>query len=186
MIDAAPFQHTAAALGFGASCDPATGAFLRTLVASKPGGRMLELGTGVGFGTAHLLAGMDGAARLETVELDGTLSAAAQATLVQDSRVTFTVRDGAAWIHAHRGRTFDLIFADTWPGKFTELDETVDLLAPGGIYCTDDLFPQPNWPDGHRPKVDVLRAALDARHDLHCAPLDCATGLMLCVRREVP
>lgn len=184
MIDATPFRETAVLLGFDASCDVAAGALLCTLAASRPGGRLLELGTGVGFGTAHLLAEMNHTARLETVELDATLSAAAQALLNTDPRVTFTMQDGTDWIHAHRGQHFDLIFADTWPGKFWTLDETLDLLAPGGIYLIDDLFPQPNWPEGHHAKVDALRADLNSRADLHCAFLDCATGLMLCTRKE--
>ncbi|WP_295823264.1 O-methyltransferase [uncultured Deinococcus sp.] len=186
MIDLAPFRHTAARLGFDASCDAATSAILRTLAASKPGGNILELGTGVGFGTAHLLAGMDSAARLETVELDGTLSAAARNLLGTDPRVTFTVQDGTDWLHAHQGQHDDLIFADTWPGKFRALDETLNLLAPGGLYFIDDLFPQPNWPDGHQSKVNALRATLNKRTDLHTASLDCATGLMLCTHKRFP
>src|SRR5436853_611551 len=38
-------------LGFRLSCEPLTGSLLRTLAASKPGGTLLELGTGVGVGT---------------------------------------------------------------------------------------------------------------------------------------
>lgn len=186
MIDQASFRHSAAQLGFDASCDSATGSLLTTLAASKPGGRFLELGTGVGFGTAHLLAGMDSASRLQTVELDGTLSATARTLLDNDPRVTFTVQDGTEWIYTHHGQRFDFIFADTWPGKFWTLDETLNLLAPGGIYFIDDLFPQPNWPDGHAAKVDTLRADLNARAELHCTSLDYATGLVLCTHMEFP
>jgi predicted O-methyltransferase YrrM len=50
--------------------EPKTGAFLAALAASKPGGRLLELGTGTGLGAAWLLAGMDAAARLDTVDAD--------------------------------------------------------------------------------------------------------------------
>ncbi|PNY80387.1 O-methyltransferase [Deinococcus koreensis] len=182
MIDPAPFQRTAVQLGFDASCDAATASLLGTLAASKPGGRLLELGTGIGFGTAHLLGGIDARARLDTVELDGRLSAAAQDLLGLDPRVTFTVQDGTAWIQAHQGQIFDLIFADTWPGKFSALDETLTLLAPGGIYFIDDLLPQPNWPDGHQAKVDGLQQSLLARTDLQCVELNWATGLMVCVK----
>jgi hypothetical protein len=40
------------------SCDERTGCLLATLAATRPGGRLLELGTGVGEGTAWLLSGM--------------------------------------------------------------------------------------------------------------------------------
>ncbi len=46
------------ALGFDMASDPRTGALLRTLAASKPKGRFLELGTGTGMATAWLLGGM--------------------------------------------------------------------------------------------------------------------------------
>ncbi len=47
------------ALQFSMASEPLVGAMLRTLVASKPGGRFLELGTGTGVATAWLLEGMD-------------------------------------------------------------------------------------------------------------------------------
>lgn len=184
MIDPAPFQRTAVQLGFDASCDAATASLLGTLAASKPGGRFLELGTGICFGTAHLLVGMDQDSRLETVELDSILSAAAQSLLDFGPEISFTVSDGAAWIAAHADARYDFIFADTWPGKFSKLDETLALLAPGGIYFIDDLLPQPNWPEGHQAKVDVLRQTLLAHADLDCTSLDWATGLMMCVKRK--
>jgi predicted O-methyltransferase YrrM len=38
-------------LGFTMNCDDLTGNLLKTLAASKPGGRLLELGTGTGLST---------------------------------------------------------------------------------------------------------------------------------------
>jgi predicted O-methyltransferase YrrM len=52
------------------ACEPRAGALLRTLAAFKPAGRLLELGTGTGVGTAWLLAEINGAARLITVDTD--------------------------------------------------------------------------------------------------------------------
>jgi predicted O-methyltransferase YrrM len=37
--------------------EPRTGAFLRELCAGKPGGNLLELGTGTGLATAWMLDG---------------------------------------------------------------------------------------------------------------------------------
>lgn len=41
--------------GFEMSCEPDTGALLRTLAAARPAARLLELGTGAGIGTSRLL-----------------------------------------------------------------------------------------------------------------------------------
>ena len=63
--------------------------------------------------------------------------------------------DGEAFLRDASG-SFDLIYADAWPGKFSHLDEALGLLAAGGFYVIDDLLPQPNWPEGHAPKVPAL------------------------------
>ena len=63
-------QAESARLGFAMASEPRTGALLAALAASRPGGRLLEIGTGTGVGTAWLLSGMDAAARLDTVDTD--------------------------------------------------------------------------------------------------------------------
>ena len=84
--------------------EPRTGALLAALAASKPGGRLLELGTGTGLGTAWLLSGMDTDARLDTVDTDREVVAVARRHLGSDPRVTFHVMDGADFIsQASRG-----------------------------------------------------------------------------------
>ena len=69
------------ALGFDMASEPKTGALLMALAATKPAGRFLELGTGTGVGTAWLLAGMDGDARLDSIDNDSKVVGAAQKTL---------------------------------------------------------------------------------------------------------
>ena len=96
-------------LGFRAASERRTGALLRILAASKPGGRLLELGTGTGVGTAWLLGGMDRAARLDTVDRDETVVAVARRHLGDDSRVRFHVADGESWLGGYAGPPFDLI-----------------------------------------------------------------------------
>ena len=170
-------------LGFGMISEPRTGALLAALAASKPGGRVLELGTGTGCGTAWLLAGMDSACRLETVDVDRKVVAVAQRHLGADSRVTFHVMDGADYIGRARGEEFDLIYADAWLGKFSHLEEVLSLLRVGGIYFIDDLLPQPNWPDGHAPKVPKLIDSLEGLSEFTTVRLSWASGLMLVIRQ---
>ncbi len=169
-------------IGFTMASEPQTGSLLRTLAASKPGGRFLELGTGTGVGTAWLLAGMDAASRLDSVESDAQVMAVAQRHLGHDPRVTFHLTDGAAFLTHAPQRQFDLIYADAWPGKFTELDLALSLLRVGGIYFVDDLLPQPSWPEGHAPKVPALIAELESRRGFVPTKLAWATGLMIVVR----
>jgi len=169
-------------LGFRMASEPKTGALLAALAASKPGGRILELGTGTGLGTAWLLTGMDADARLDTVDIDANVMAVARCHLAADSRVTFHVMDGADFIVRSTQTQFDLIYADAWPGKFSHLDQALSLLRTGGIYFIDDLLPQPNWPEGHAPKVGALIATLERRPEFTTVKLSWASGLMLVVR----
>ena len=76
-----------------------------------------------------------------------------------------------------------MIFADTWSGKFTDLEMALSLLGPGGLYVIDDLLPQPSWPEGHRLKVPPLIAALASHADLCCTRLAWASGVMVAVKR---
>jgi predicted O-methyltransferase YrrM len=176
-------RQRARAAGFDASLDDEVGDLLAVLAAAKPGGRFLELGTGAGVGTAYLVSGADAGSRLVTVELDADLSAVAQHE-ISDVRVRWVVGDGGPWLeHPDRAaEAFDLIFADTWPGKFTHLDQALALVAPGGCYVVDDLLPQPNWPQGHHRAVDRLITGLQDRPELITARLEWASGVMVCVR----
>lgn len=171
-----------AVLGFDMVSEPKVGALLAVLAAAKPGGRLLELGTGTGHGTAWLLSGMDDTARLETVDTDAAVVAVARRHLASDRRVSFHVMDGAAFIDRAPRGAFDLVYADAWPGKFTHLDEALALLRPGGIYLIDDLLPQANWPEGHAPKVPALIEHLEQRPAFLTVRLAWASGLMAVVR----
>ncbi|MFE6837108.1 O-methyltransferase [Streptomyces sp. NPDC057705] len=168
--------------GFTLSCEERTGSLLALLAATRPGGRILELGTGVGAGAAWLLSGMDGASRLVTVERDEAVQKVAREQFRSDPRVTFVAADGGAWLEAYEGEPFDLVFADTWPGKFTHLDRALALVAPGGTYLIDDLLPQPGWPEGHDASVQRLLAELEERADFRTVRMAWASGLLMAVR----
>lgn len=170
------------ALGFGMASEARTGALLRALAASKRAARLLELGTGTGIATAWLLDGMDATSLLDTVDNDEHPLAIARRHLGHDARVRFHLADGAAFLAQAQPQSYDLIFADAWPGKFSELDRVLALLKPGGFYVIDDLLPQPNWPDGHAPKVPRLLETLAQRPDLTLCPLAWSSGLVIAVK----
>ncbi len=175
-------QEAARTAGFTMSCEPRTGSLLATLAATRPGGRVLELGTGVGEGTAWLLSGMDATATLVTVEVDDSVQAVARKRFGGDERVAFVTGDGGPWLEGYGGAPFDLVFADTWPGKFTHLGAALDLVAPGGTYVVDDLMPAPGRPEGHEAAVTDLLAALEGRSDFRTTRLTWSSGLLIAVR----
>ncbi len=175
-------QRDSDQIGFTMASEPLTGSLLRVLAASKPGGRLLELGTGTGVGTAWLLAGMDAGSRLDTVESDPHALDVARRHLGGDPRVTFHPIDGAAFLRRSQPGRYDLVFADTWPGKFTHLDLALGQLRTGGIFLVDDLLPQPNWPDGHGAKVSALIEELERREGFLAVKLSWGSGLMILVR----
>ncbi|MEU8698537.1 class I SAM-dependent methyltransferase [Streptomyces sp. NPDC048680] len=156
----------AAELGFAMSCEDRTGALLATLAASKPGGHMVELGTGVGAGAAWLLHGMRPDGHLTSVETDTTRQAVAIEHLGRDPRVAFENADADAWLDMYSGPPFALAYVDCRPGKFHRLDDLLNLLEPGGLYIVDDLLPQPTWPSDHQPRVDAFLAQLSERINL--------------------
>ncbi len=186
-------HNAAEKLGFTQSSDVLMGGLLTTLAASKPGGRFLELGTGVGMGSARLLAGMDAASSLVTVERNAEQVEIAKKHLAEDPRVTFWIGDGLEFLRPQE--PFDFIFADTWPGKISRPELALDLTAPGGFYLVDDM--ELGWKD-EADLVDVsdyllevwrgqraLTELLETRDDFHCVRLDWSTGLLLCVRKGV-
>lgn len=175
-------ERDTAAMAFGMASDKKTGALLRALAASKPAGRFLELGTGTGVGTAWLLDGMDATSHLTSIDNDPRAQEVARRHLGRDSRVTFQLVDGATFLAVPRSQQFDLVFADTWAGKYSHLEEALGLVRLGGIYLVDDLLPQANWPDGHAAKVPALIRDLAARREFVTVKLAWASGLMMLVR----
>ena len=168
-----------ARLNFTMASDLLTGCLLRTLAATKPVGAFLELGAGTGLATAWMLDGMDDESRLVSVEIDEANLAVAKEFLGDDHRATFIHADGGEWLSRAEPNQFDLIFADSWPGKYTHLDEALRLLKRGGLYVIDDMLPQPNWPDGHAQRADELISILENRDDLTITKLNWATGIII-------
>ena len=177
--------EAARSLDFHMGSDVLTGNLLRTLAASIPKGRFLEIGTGTGLSAAWILDGMDPHSTLISVDRDPRLSSVAERVLGSDPRLTLRVADGGEFIKSLAGQTFDFIFADSWPGKYTGLEEALLLVAPGGFYVVDDMLPQPGWPEGHALLVEELLVKLDGLCDFHVCKMNWSTGLVLCTRKRV-
>jgi predicted O-methyltransferase YrrM len=170
------------AIDFPMNSDVLTGALLRTLAASKPGGSMLELGTGCGLGTSWILDGMDASSSLISVDTDSRVQSIAAEELGGDARLTLLMQDGGEFLE-RCDRRFDLIYADAWPGKYTHLDDALRLLNRGSIYIGDDMLPQPNWPDGHALKASDLIGRFEQLGGFAVTKLSWSTGLVIAVKR---
>lgn len=165
-------------LKFNMASDLYTGSLLKTLAASKPSGRFLELGTGTGLATAWIVAGLDNKSSLLTIENNSLLIGVAK-KYITDSRVEFMLADAYEWIAGYQGEKFDFIFADAMPGKYDLFDETMGILKHGGLYIIDDMLPQPNWPPEHENKVDEFIKRLEERNDLLLTKMNWSTGIII-------
>ena len=171
------------ALGFTMTADEETGSLLSTLAASKPSGRLLELGTGTGLSSAWMLHGMGRAATLDSVDNDEAVLGIANRHLGDDRRFTTHLAEGASFLESVAPASYELVFADAWAGKYSHFDLTLSALAVGGLLVVDDMSPQPNWPDGHGAKATALRTQILRRPDLVAVNLDWSTGLIVAVKR---
>lgn len=170
-------------IGFEQLSDSQLGSLLSTLITSKPNSKILELGTGSGLSTVWILNGMDKESTLQTVDNDEQLVNIAKQYLSDDKRVEFFIENGEDLILRTKPNSVDFIFADTWPGKYNHLEETLNLLKNGGIYLIDDMLPQSNWPDGHNIKADNLVKYLENRDDFNCTKLNWSTGIIICTKK---
>jgi predicted O-methyltransferase YrrM len=159
---------------------------LRVLAASKLSGRLLELGTGTGIATAWLLAGMDDASTLISIDTDPAVQAVAREAFAGDPRLTLVTEDGATFLRVQQPESFDLVFADAMPGKYEALEEALEVVKPGGFYIIDDMLPQPNWPQGHAEKVPVLLDRLARDERFLISPMAWASGVVMAVRKPQP
>jgi predicted O-methyltransferase YrrM len=171
------------ASGFTMASDVLTCSLLRTLAASKPAGKFLELGTGTGLSTAWILDGMDQESTLISIDNATEFLEIAQRYLGDDKRLNLIATDGGEWVELNRNQTFDYIFADTWHGKYLLLDEVLAMLNKGGLYIIDDMVPQPNWPDGHHEKARNLVDTLEKREDLVLTKQIWTTGIVIAVKK---
>src|SRR3990170_8297681 len=73
--------------GFTMASDVQTCSLLRTLAASKPSGKFLELGTGTGLSTSWILDGMDQDSSLISIDNDDKFLAIASQHLGDDKRL---------------------------------------------------------------------------------------------------
>ncbi|MBS9464145.1 class I SAM-dependent methyltransferase [Flagellimonas sp. 389] len=170
-------------IGFTMPSDIYIGTLLKTLIASKPNGIFLELGTGIGLSMAWMLEGMDKNSKLISIDNDGELIQIANEFFGEEEQLQLIHADAVVWLSEYNEKEkFDLIFADAWPGKYSFLKETLELIKIGGFYVIDDMQKQANWPEGHKENAYSLIETLEARKDFSITKMDWSTGVIVAVK----
>ncbi|WP_316835423.1 O-methyltransferase [Pedobacter nutrimenti] len=172
-------QEASKRINFSMPSDLQTGSLLRTLVASKPQGRFLELGTGTGLSLSWITESMDNESIIISIDNSEEYTSVAREFFKTDPRVEILCADANEWLKNNPYQKFDLIFADAWPGKYSTLDEALNMVKTGGFYIIDDMLPQPNWPETHGENVERLVNYLETRQDLRFTKMNWSTGIII-------
>jgi predicted O-methyltransferase YrrM len=147
---------------FHRSSIPEVGRLLAVLAASRPGGRLAEIGTGTGVGAAWIVSAMGPDASFVTVEADRERAAATAELFADEPQVRVLHGDWHAVLPPEA--PFDLLFFDGGGWKrsppaqmLAESESALDLVAPGGLVAMDNLTPEHLWPEGGPSWPDALR-----------------------------
>ena len=153
-------------------CLPEVGRLLAVLAASRPGGRIAELGTGVGYGTAWLASGASAGTEIYSAEINEVRAGAAQGLLAEHGNVR--VVHGDAFEALPPYGPYDLVFRDAGDS----FDGLTELAKVGGIVVIDDLTP------GGPIAGDAKREFAFGDHRLVCAEILVTPeqAVLLCAR----
>jgi demethylmenaquinone methyltransferase/2-methoxy-6-polyprenyl-1,4-benzoquinol methylase len=177
-------QQGADRAGFTLSCEPAVGQLLAVLAAAvPPGGRILEMGTGAGVGTAWLTEGLAGRtdAAIVSVEVNPQVAAIARAGSWPPT-VRLLVGDVLELLEGLGG--FELIFADAQGGKWVGLDRTIAALRPGGLLVVDDMHPVAWMDEQHPQQTAKVRQTLLEHPAFTAVELRWASGVIIAAKRH--
>lgn len=177
-------DERAALAGFELSCGRHVGRYLAVLAAAvPPGGRALELGSGLGVGLAWLVHGLGVRHDVEvvSVEMDSTL----HARLIEEPRPDFVrcLHGDAVELLPTLG-SFDLIFADAQGGKWDRLDLTIDALSPGGVLVVDDMTPDEWMSAEHEVNTAMVARTLLGHPQLVAAEMAFGSGVITATKRS--
>jgi predicted O-methyltransferase YrrM len=166
--------------GFGASCADDVGRLLAVFSNVVPqGGRILEIGGGVGVGTAWIVSGLGDRTDVAvvSVEIEEALARCARERYAWPPHVDCIGGD-AATLLAGEG-SFDLIFADAAPYKYEHLDQILEHLRPHGLLLIDDLTTDARTPDEVAAVIEALRQRVCSHPKLRAVELSAGKGVLL-------
>ena len=123
-----------------------TQSFLKFLVKAGKPGRILEVGTAVGYSALFMMENMPQNARITTVEKVSARLADARRNFGkydEQGRICLLEGDAAEVLHdlLEQGRQYDLIFMDAAKGQYLNfLPDVVNLLIENGTLISDNIF----------------------------------------------
>lgn len=118
---------------------PGVGRFLAMVAAGCTGGRIGEIGTGTGIGSAWMASAMPADCTLVTAEIDERRAKAAAGLFEAEHRVTVLTGDARELIPPLA--PFDLLFADGGWRDPAGLGSLIGLVRVGGMIVMDDVTP---------------------------------------------
>jgi predicted O-methyltransferase YrrM len=147
---------------FERSSIPEVGRLLGVLAASRPRGRLAEIGTGTGVGAAWLASSMWPEATFVTVEADDDRAAACARLFADRPQVRVLHGDWHEVLPPEA--PFDLLFFDGGGWKRSppaqmraESERALELVSAGGVVVMDNLTPEHLWPPDAPRWPDALR-----------------------------
>lgn len=174
----------AARMGFAFSCDQGAGRLLSVLAASVPeGGRIMEIGTGVGAGCAWMVHGLGSRTDVELVSVESEPAVGEAAASAEWPGYVRLLIGDALEVLPSLG-SFDLIFPDAPAGKWTGLGRTIGALRPGGMLVVDDMTPKPDQPQEWNAYLKRTRSKLLTHPELVCVEIADLTGIILATKRR--
>jgi predicted O-methyltransferase YrrM len=148
---------------FERSSIPEVGRLLAALAASRPDGRLAEIGTGTGVGAAWIVSAMGPDASFVTVEADDDRAAACARLFAASPNVRVLHGDWHELMPPEA--PFDLLFFDGGGYKRSppqqmraESEQALELVTAGGMVVMDNLTPEYLWPPDSPDWPDALRA----------------------------
>ena len=152
--------------------------------AVPPGGRVLEIGTGMGVGLAWIVTGLEGRNDVEviSVECDPLRS--------EDTRG----EQWPPWVQLLTADiesllpdlgSFALVFADAEGGKWTGLDLTINSLDTCGVLVVDDMDASQYDDEEQRRAVANVRTLLQSDDRLVVAEIEASSGIIIGTRKSI-
>lgn len=164
---------------FNMNSEPIIGHILSHYSRNILNGNILEIGTGCGYGSSWILSSLKENTQFTSIDTFSDGINFCIKLFSEYKNAHFEEIDGNEFL-INTSNEYDLIFADAWPGKFENLNISIEKLKSGGMLILDDLLPQDNWPPNHQSNVDTLIDTLQNDTRINTLFLKYGTGYAIC------